>query len=152
MSSREEGGEHKHGGDLVVSGSIAALRDLAEPVPPLTDLQRKIITWYNQLATELAGPRSGDERGPAQPPSWVKQGPRIDRVEEKGDKGPAFLIEGSGFATTFDVLIDDQSVRGWQVLSHGRLLVPRPPEVRFPIEIVVRTREGDVLAAPAAFE
>lgn len=152
MGSREESAEHKSGGDLVVSGSIAALRDLAEPVPPVTDLQRKIITWYNQLAAALAGPRSGDERGPAQPPSWVKQGPRIDTVAEVRDEGPAFLIEGSGFATTFDVLIDDQPVHGWQVLSHGRLRVPRPHETRFPVEIVVRTREGDVLAGLAAFE
>jgi hypothetical protein len=29
------------------------------------------------VALALQGPRTGDERGPAKEPQWVKQGPRI---------------------------------------------------------------------------
>ena len=70
-------------GDLVVSGSIAALRDLAEPSRRSPTFSARSSPGTTSSRAALAGPRSSDERGPAQQPSWVKQGPRIDRVEEE---------------------------------------------------------------------
>jgi hypothetical protein len=133
-------------GDLIISGSVGALRDLADP-PPLSDEQLKIVHWYEQLVNRLSGPRTGDDRGKAKQPSWVRQGPRIDGVTivsgEDSDR-LGYLVEGSGFTETTEVLVGGATVSGWQVLAPSRLLIPiegDPPEQT---EIEIRTPDGDV--------
>lgn len=133
-------------GDVVVSGSIAALRDLAEPYPPLTNLQRQIIVWFGELVAALDGPRSGSERGPAKAPYWTKRPPRVDGVETIRDEEPAYRIEGHGLESTFAVWINGRPVHGWRVGAHGWLIVPEPHDAPQEAEILIRTREGDVVA------
>jgi hypothetical protein len=132
-------------GDVVVSGSIAALRDLAEPYPPLTDLQRRIIVWFGELVQALDGPRSGSERGPAQAPYWTKHPPKVNRVDTIRDVEPAYQIEGTGLASAFAVWINGRPVHGWRVATHGWLIVPAPHDAPQEAEILIRTREGDVV-------
>jgi hypothetical protein len=143
--SKQDREERVEQGDVVVAGSVSALKDLAGLAPTLSELDLQIIHWYEQLVRLLAGPRFGDERGPAQKPPWVTQGPRIESVKVVKKAPPSYLIEGSGFATTREVSVGGRSAR-WQILSHGKLLIPIPEDVRTPVEIVVSTDEGDVLA------
>jgi hypothetical protein len=146
-TDRPDAGES---GDLIISGSVGALRDLAGP-EQLTELQLKIIHWYQQLQQPLSGPRSGNERGPAQQPPWVKQGPRVQTVElVTGDRdGYAYLLEGSGLGAATDVLLDGAPVRGWDPISSGRLVIPIPPAIAdgagAEVEIEVRTPLGDLV-------
>jgi hypothetical protein len=145
MSTSEHGAAGDQA-DLIVSGSVGALRDLADP-PPLSDAQLRIVHWYDQLVRRLSGPRTGDDRGPAKQPPWVKQGPRIESITVVSeDDQPAYLVEGSGFITTTDVLVDGRSAKGWRVLSPGRLLIPIAAEPSDEAEVEVRTPDGDVAA------
>jgi hypothetical protein len=155
-TDRPDAGES---GDLIISGSVGALRDLADP--QLTELQLKIIHWYQQLQQPLSGPGSGNERGPARQPPWVKQGPQVQTVElVAGDRGEyAYLLEGSGLGAATDVLLDGAPVRGWDPLSPGRLVIPIPATTveasGSEIEIEVRTPLGDVVVradSPAAVD
>jgi hypothetical protein len=38
-----------------------------------------IIRWYDHFVQRLPGPKSGDERGPAKEPPWIKQAREIVR-------------------------------------------------------------------------
>jgi hypothetical protein len=138
--------EHTGQGDVVVSGSIGALRDLAEPYPPLTELQLQIIRWFTQLVNALDGPRSGSERGPAQAPSWTQQPPRVERVEPGIEEEAAYRIWGSGLESTFAVWINGRPMHGWRVEPRGWLLVPQPLDPPQAVEILIRTRQGDAVA------
>ena len=135
--------------DLIISGRVGALRDLADPVP-LTDLQLKIIHWYEELQRPLSGPRSGNERGPAQQPPWVKHGPRIESIELVEERREYhYLVDGSGLGETTAVLLDGGFVRGWQSLSPGRLRIPIPQEIvaspEPEVRIEIRTPLGDIV-------
>jgi hypothetical protein len=147
MSTREpESGETA---DLIVSGRVGALRELAEPAP-LSDLQLKIIHWYEELQRPLSGPRSGNERGPAQQPPWVKHGPRIETIElVEEDREYQYLVDGSGLGDTTAVLLDGGFVRGWQAMSAGRLRIPIPPQIvaapELEVQIEIRTPLGDLV-------
>jgi hypothetical protein len=148
MSTRKPDSEEP--ADLIITGRVGALRDLAAPAQ-LNDFQLKIIHWYEQLQQPLSGPRSGNERGPAQQPPWAKQGPRVQTVEVvAGEAGKlAYLLEGSGLGAATDVLIDGRAARGWQAVSSGRLLIPISDEVgssgESEVEIEVRTPLGDIV-------
>lgn len=147
-TSRPDSGES---GDLIISGSVGALRDLAGPEPQLTELQLKIIHWYQQLQEPLSGPSSGNERGPAQQPPWAKQGPRVETVElvASDRDGFAYLLEGSGLGSATEILLDGGPVRGWDPVSPRRLVIPIPPAIvdnaGSEIEIEVRTPLGDLV-------
>lgn len=147
MSTREpQSGETA---DLIISGRVGALRELAEPAP-LTDLQLKIIHWYGELQRPLSGPRSGNERGPAQQPGWVKHGPRLGGVGVDGDRRElSYVVEGSGLGDTTAVLLDGGFVRGWQVVSAGQLRVPIPEKILAgrgeEVSIEIRTPLGDLV-------
>ncbi|MEA2210059.1 MAG: hypothetical protein QOF83_7 [Solirubrobacteraceae bacterium] len=145
--SKSEHGASGDQADLIVSGSVGALRDLADP-PPLSDAQLRIVHWYDQLVRRLSGPRTGDDRGPAKQPPWVKQGPRIEsiKVVREEDGSPACLVEGSGFLGTTDVLVDGRSVKGWRAPSPSRLLIPLAGEPSDGAEVEIRTPDGGVAA------
>ena len=93
MSERDDASTEQAG--VIVGGSVAALRELADP-PRLSQPELDIIRWYGTLVQRLSGPRVGDERGPAQLPPWMKHGPRIDIVEPVRETTPALRVEGSG--------------------------------------------------------
>ncbi|MFZ0089448.1 MAG: hypothetical protein WAL63_08080 [Solirubrobacteraceae bacterium] len=136
--------------DLIISGKVGALRDLVEP-PPLSDLQLKIIHWYEELARPLSGPRSGNERGPAQQPPWVKRGPRVETIELVGPDRDEYhyVVDGSGLDDTTDVLLDGGYVRGWQAKGGGQLRIPIPDAIvsggESEVQIEIRTRLGDIV-------
>jgi hypothetical protein len=150
MTTGDPGSEES--ADLIITGKVGALRDLAEPGPALSDLQLKVMRWYGELSRRLTGPRSGDERGPAQQPLWVKQGPTVTCVKPcaEEDGRLSYLLEGSELDRTTSVWIDGAPARGWEALSPGRLLVPIPADTRrgetAEIVIEVRTTAGDVVA------
>jgi hypothetical protein len=144
MSTREPG---PGSGDLIISGRVGALRELAAPAP-MSDAQVKIVNWYGELVRLLSGPRSGDERGPAQQPSWVKQGPRIENIELASEERLEYVIDGSGFASTQEVWVDGRATGGWEVVGHGRLTIPVPGDDGAgdgdQVTIMIRTADGDV--------
>jgi hypothetical protein len=127
---------------VIVGGSVAAIRELAEP-PRLSPLELNIIKWYGSLVQKLSGPGTGDERGPAQEPPWMKRGPRIDDVQVVAEATPAILVEGSGLGSTTGVWIDG-SLAGWQTLDDDKLLIPISEPLTDETLILIRTPEGDV--------
>jgi hypothetical protein len=137
--------------DLIITGRVGALRDLAETPPQLSELQQKVMHWYDQLAQRLAGPRSGNERGPAQQPPWVKQGPTITGAEPCADEDGrwSFLIDGSQLERTTSVWMDGVPAPGFEVVSPSRLLAPVPKGAVIAdgsvTVIEVRTTSGDVV-------
>jgi hypothetical protein len=150
MTTRDPGSEES--AELIITGRVGALRDLAESGPALSDLQLKVMRWYGELSRRLTGPRSGDERGPAQQPPWVKQGPMVTKVNQcaEEDGRLSYMLEGSELDRTTSVWIDGAPARGWEALSAGRLLVPIPADTgrgdAAQIVIEVRTTAGDVVA------
>jgi hypothetical protein len=143
MSNPEDETPENRAG-LIVGGSVAALRELADP-PRLSDSELNIISWYDRLVRLLSGPTTGDERGPAKQPPWVRQPPQIKTAGLVAEETPAVLIDGSGFATTREVWVDRRPSGGWQILSDRRLLVPITGEFADEVEIVVRTLDGDAV-------
>src|SRR6476661_410906 len=131
--------------DLIVTGSVSALRDLAQPAA-LSQAESEIVDWYGQLVRLLAGPHAGDERGPAGKPSWMRGGPRVDAAELVAEESPGILVEGSGLATTTGVWVDGRLSTLWRVLPRGRLLIGLTEEPGDQIEVLIRTADGDVVA------
>jgi hypothetical protein len=145
MTTHEDEGGGEAG--LFVGGSVSALRGLVDP-PRLSEEQLSIIGWYGRLVKQLAGPSSGDERGPAKEPPWVRQGPRIDnaRLGTEEARLSAILVEGSGFATTSGVWVDGRVADGWRVLGNDSLLIELADEFSDEVEILIRTSDGDAAA------
>lgn len=143
MNEREDAGTEQ--GGLVVTGSVAALRDLAEP-PRLSSSELAIIGWYSTLVRRLSGPRRGDERGPAKEPPWMKRGPQIDEVQIREEENvPAILVKGSGLGATTAVWIDGNQT-SWQTIRDDALLIPIFAPTGEEALILIRTPEGDVSA------
>jgi hypothetical protein len=143
MSNSED--DTAAGGELFVGGSVAALRDLAEPAP-LSAAQKDIIRWYNGLVQQLAGPTSGDSRGPALEPPWMRHGPQIENASVSTEEAVvprAILVEGSGFAGTSEVWLDGRQTPAWRVLADSRLLIKIPDESEDVVSVVIRTQDGD---------
>jgi hypothetical protein len=140
MSERDDASTEQSG--VIVGGSVAALRELAEP-PRLSQSELDIIRWYGRLVQRLSGPRTGDERGPAKEPPWMKHGPRIDDVQFVRETTPAILVEGSGLGTTTAVWVDGNAA-AYQPVSDDKLLIPITEALGDETLILIRTPEGDV--------
>jgi hypothetical protein len=126
---------------VVVGGRVDALQGLIEP-PPLSEAQQDIIRWYNQLADQLAGPRSGDGRGLAQRPPWIVEAPTIDRIAMQVER--EIRIEGSGFRALTDVRVDGELPDTWQVLTDGELLIEVGDDLEEGIVVELRSPGGIV--------
>ncbi len=140
MSERDDTSTEQAG--VIVGGSVAALRELAEP-PRLSQPELDIIRWYGTLVQRLSGPRAGDARGPAQLPPWMKHGPRIDDVELVRETTPALRVEGSGLGSTTAVWVDGNAAP-WQPVGDDELLIPITESLGDETLILIRTPEGDV--------
>lgn len=141
MSNRE-GETPSAATDVIVAGRLSALQDLTDP-PRLSKAELDIIGSYGRLVQLLSGPRSGDERGPAQEPPWVKQGPQLESATLVVEPSQAIFVAGSGLATTTGVWIDGRRSGGWQTLSDRGLAIPIVGEIDDEIDIVVSTPQGD---------
>jgi hypothetical protein len=143
MSERDDTTTEQPSG-VIVGGSVAALRELAEP-PRLSPPELDIIRWYGMLVQRLSGPHTGDERGPAKEPPWMKHGPRIDDVQFGRETSPVILVEGSGLRSTSAVWVDGNAV-AYQPVSDDKLLIPLAETLGDETLILIRTPEGDVAA------
>jgi hypothetical protein len=139
MSERDDSSAES---GVIVGGSVAAIRELAEP-PRLSRLELDIIGWYGTLVQQLSGPRTGDQRGPATEPPWMKRGPRIDEIQVVAEATPALLVEGSGLGSATAVWIDG-TLTGWQAIDDDKLLIPITEPLGDETLILIRTPEGDV--------
>lgn len=146
MSSSEHGDPGAGRADVVISADARALQELVEPAP-LSDAQLRIVHWYEQLVHSLAGPHSGESRGVATRPPWVRQGPRVERVLLQDTPGAGFdyLVEGSGLTHTTELWVDGRPIRTWEVVEH-RLAVHVEDDVPGDVELLVRTAGGDTAA------
>ncbi len=143
MSEREEPGTEQTGLIVGVGGSMAALRELAEP-PRLSTSELDIIGWYGTLVQRLSGPNTGNDRGPAKEPPWMKRGPQIvgaKVIEEK--KRPAIEVIGRGLGGATAVWLDGNPVP-WHAAGDDALVIPlRESPAEEPL-ILIRTPDGDV--------
>jgi hypothetical protein len=133
---------------LVVGGRLDALQGLIEQ-PPLSDSQKDIIGWYNQLADQLAGPASGDGRGPAQRPPWIVLAPTIDSIGMEVER--EMLVEGSGFRALTDVRVNGELPQSWEVVTDGELLIGVGDAARGEFLVELRSPGGvvDTIFIPA---
>jgi|SRR5579862_9309204 hypothetical protein len=140
--SEQEGAGTESGGLIVgVGGSMAALRELAEP-PRLSPSELDIVSWYALLVQRLSGPKMGDDRGPAKEPPWMKQGPQIEVVEVLDEDPPIIIVGGRGLGAATAVWIDG-SPAPWQAADDDvlRIALRESPTETL---ILIRTPEGDV--------
>ncbi len=140
MSERDDSSAEQRG--VIVGGSVAAIRELAE-TQRLSQLELDIIGWYGNLVEKLSGPSTGDERGPAKEPPWIRRGPRIDDVQVVADATPALMVEGGGLGSTTAVWIDG-SLASWQAIDDDKLLIPITEPLGDEALLLIRTPEGDV--------
>lgn len=141
MSEREDVGTEQ--GGIVVGGSMAALRELAEP-SRLSSLELDIIGWYGTLVQRLSGPRTGDARGQATEPPWMKRGPQIDEVQfVEEERLPAILVVGSGLEAATAVWLNGNPAT-WQSPRDDALLIPLLSPPGEETLILIRTPAGDV--------
>ena len=140
MSEQEGTGTEQAG--LIVGGSVAALRELAEP-PRLSASELDIMRWYGTLVRRLSGPRIGDERGPAKEPPWMKRGPQIDDVQVVEEERPAILVAGRGLGAATAVWLNGTPA-AWQAEGDDALLIPLREPPGEETLLLIRTPDGDV--------
>ena len=140
--SEQEGAGTESGSLIVgVGGSMAALRELAEPTR-LSASELDIVSWYAKLVQRLSGPKTGDDRGPAKEPPWMKQGPQIEAVEVLDEDPPVIIVGGRGLGAATAVWIDG-SPASWQAADDDvlRIALRESPTKTL---ILIRTPDGDV--------
>jgi hypothetical protein len=139
MSEREDAGTEQ--GGLIVGGSMAALRELAEP-PRLSPSELEIVGWYAKLVQRLSGPRTGDDRGPAKEPAWMKQRPKIEDLRVLEEESPVVLVGGRGLGSATAVWIDGRPAQ-WQAADDDVLRIELRETLTETL-ILIRTPDGDV--------